>query len=321
MNEVVVVTTYKRPELLHCCLKRIRAAEPVIPISIFPDRGSLYEPETANALKHFLNGNTQANFVPEHDYHGNSFNAMEALRWAFNEGWERIYYIEDDVMIHPDFFQWHREILEDCPGLFGSMGWIFNRHAPISDDILLQPWYYAIGTCFPREKLELVVRHATPRYYADMRGYIESAFPKSNLNSPFGIQHFEQDGLIQRVLDLDKSQTASPGIAKCDHIGAFGYNRGWSKEGDFFKGCFTFANRVARIEEFIADPYWRAEVFGREIVEREIGHELPKREIKYKITLPGEWSSEFVSELKIPQLPDRINSVPVPLEAKIVVMS
>lgn len=319
MKECVVVTTYKRPELLSCCIQRIRAIEPDIRILIFPDHASAADLECITVREDFFFGNTRVYFVPEHDYHGNSYNTMEALRAAFNEGWDRVYYIEEDVMVHKDFFSWHREIHEECPDIFASMAWIFNRYAPITDDVLFQPWYYAIGTCFTRHKLGLIIRHATPRYYEDMQGYIERNFKNSKLNSPFGIQHYEQDGLIQRVLDLHRGQTVSPGIAKCSHLGMYGYNRGWNSGSLFFEGCKNFSERIQRLEEFIADPYARAEVFGREIVEREIGHELPKREYHYRVTLPGGWESEFTTEVK-PKHLRRINSVPLPPEAEIVLL-
>jgi len=316
-GECVVVTTYRRPELLLCCLTRIRAAEPKIPILLFPDRGTWQDSETLLVANSFDDLNLI--FVPDHDYHGNTYNVMEALRCAFNEGWETVYYVEDDVMVHIDFFSWHRKQHELFPKIFASMAWIFNRHAPITDDLLFQPWYYAIGTCFKRPKLELIVKHATPRYYDDMQGYIEKNFKESRLNTPFAIQHYEQDGLIQRVLDEDRTQTVSPGITKCSHMGTGGYNRGWENYVMLFDPLSSFFGRVQRLEEFIADPYWRAEIFGREIVEREIGHELPKREFRYRITLPGGWESEFTSELKQGSfLPRRINSVPVPPEAQIV---
>lgn len=311
-SECVVITTYNRPELLQACTKRIRAIEPEIPLSIFPDRGTAKRFDVAK-------GNTQINFVPDHDYHGNTFNTMEALRWAYNEGWDRVYLIEDDVMVHPDFFDWHRAIHndEDHRDLFASMAWVFNRIAPITNDLLFQPWYYSIGTCFTRKKLELIVEHSTPRYYEDMQGYIEKTFPKSNLNSPFGIQHFEQDGLIQRVLDVDHTFTVAPGIAKCSHVGFFGYNRGWTNNSDFFEGQDDFDRRVQFVEDFIADPYARAEVFGRDIVEREIGYVLPKREFHYKLKIPDGWESEFTSELTEKHLPKRINSVRLPADAMI----
>lgn len=312
MREVVLVTTYKRPEHLYCCLKRIRMSEPAIPVAIFPDRCTASDYETEVALRYFRNSHTQVHTVPDHDYHGNSYNTMEALRWAYNEGFDRVFYVEDDVMVHHDFFAWHRFQHDLWPRVFATMAWIFNRHAPITDDVMFQPWYYAIGICIARKKLELIIQHATPKYYADMPGYVEKTFPGSQLNTPFGIQHYEQDGLIQRVLDVDKTQTISPGITKCSHIGSFGYNRGWDFRDDFFLNCGDFDDRVKRLESFIADPYWRAEVFGREIVEREIGRELPRREFTYRITLPGGWETTYRSELSKDRLPRRLHSVVLP---------
>jgi len=315
VREVCVIPTYRREEHLFCCLKRIRAIEPTIPVAIFPDRCTWNDQSLTVALRYFRGKDTQVHVVPDHDYHGNTMNVMEALRWAYNERWDRVFYIEDDVMVHEDFFAWHRAQHDMWPRIFATMAWIFNRHAPIVDDVLFQPWFYAVGTCIARNKLGLIVQHATPKYYADMPGYVEKTFPGSQLNTPFGIQHYEQDGLIQRVLDVDKTQTISPGITKCSHLGSFGYNRGWDYRDDFFTNCGDFDDRVKRLESFIADPYWRAEVFGREIVEREIGRELPKRSFRYRITLPGGWETETISELSKDRLPRRINSVSLPQNA------
>jgi hypothetical protein len=318
-NEVVIVPTFQRPELLHLCLSQIRQLEPNIPISVFPDRGTAKDREVLAAVEPFLATNLQLNFVPDHDYYGNSFNTMEAFRWAYNDGWDRIYLIEDDVIVHPEFFPWHREIHNDEDfDIFASMAWIFNRHAPIADGVFFQPWYYSIGTCFKRHKLGLVVEHACPRYYGDMAKYVGDVFSDTPLNQSrkeFGIEHYEQDGLIQRVLDRDKSQTASPGIAKCSHVGLFGYNRGWYRADEFFANCGSFDERVQRLATFIEDPYERAQVFGRDIVEREMGYELPKREIRYRAKL-REWETEFVSEVNLTPktLPTRVNSVPVSAE-------
>lgn len=311
--EAVIVTTYRRPELLYCCLKRIREIEPWIPIYVFPDRTSVNDKELAPVVDAFRQ-NVQWNLVPDHDFHGNSYNTMEAFRMVYNNDHGLVYYVEDDVMVHADFFKWHRAQHELWPRIFGTMAWIFNRHAPIVDDVLFQPWYYAIGSCFKREKLKLIAEHATPRYYEDMAGYVGKHFGDTPLNKrPFGVEHFEQDGLIQRILDRDKTQTISPGIAKCSHVGMYGYNRGWNTGIDLFAGLEKFDDRVARLETFIADPYERAEMFGRDIVEREIGRELPKRELRYKVKHPFGWETEYVSErvLNPKNLPSRVNSVRV----------
>jgi len=321
MREVVLVPTYRREELLFCCLKRIRAIEPDIEIQVFPDRGTFHDPAVRAICEGFK---AHAHLVPDNDWYGNSANVLESYRWAYNAGYDRIFYIESDVMVHADFFSWHRRQQEDFPWIFASMAWIFNRNAPIVDDLLFQPWYYSPGVCFSREKLALIVQHATPKYYGNMQGYIEERFKASPLNVPFAVAHFEQDGICQRILDEDKSQTVCPGIAKCSHVG-FTRSYGGDTQEDYerFLGLegLRFDERVARVEEFIADPYWRAQVFGRAIVEREIGKELPKREFTYRVRLVGGWESTFTTELSRAFLPKRINSVPIPADAEIVLIS
>lgn len=320
MREVVLVPTYKREELLHCCLKRLRSYDGDIPIHVFPDRGTWQDSTVFGITKCF---EAKLHMVPDNDWYGNTSNVMNAYLWAYNEGYDRVFYVESDVMVHSDFFSWHREQQEDNPDIFCSMAWIFNREAPISDDLLFQPWYYSIGTCFSREKLRLIVEHATPKYYGDMPGYIARRFKTDPLNDGFAIVHWEQDGLIQRILNEDKSQTVAPGIAKCSHVGAIrSYGDGTQQGYEDFFGFkhMGFLDRVKRIEDFINDPYWRVQAFGRALVEREVGRELPKREFKYRITLPGGWESTFKSELSKAFIPRRVNSVPVPKEAEIVLL-
>lgn len=316
MREAVLVTCYKREALLACCLRRIRKAEPYIEIHLFPDRGTaenLRMQVLADEFDAFLH------LVPDHDYYGNSYNTMNAYLWAFNAGYDLTYLVEDDVFVHPDFFSWHRVQHELFPNIFASMAWIFNRHAPITDDVLFQPWFYSIGVCFSHDKLGFLVQHATPLYFNDMAGYVGKRFKTSPLNDPMNVMHFEQDGLIQRVLDENKSQTVSPGIAKCSHMG-FVRSYGASDVGSEYERILsgkTFEEQIANVEQLFADPYFRISMFGREIVERELGREIPKCVKRYRITIPGGWESEFESELSIGHLPKRINSVNLPTKSVI----
>jgi hypothetical protein len=320
LREITIIPTYKRPEMLFYCMTLIRHFEPTMPIAIFPDHGTIGEIQ--ELLQSFDPRITQAMMVPDHGYYGNSYNTMEAFRWAYNCGADRIFYVEDDVMVHWDFFKWHREMHEEFGDvIFSSMAWVFNHYAPITEDPMFQPWYYSVGTCFSRNKLSLIAQHATPFYYEDMPGYIEKEFPDSPLSAgTMNVAHFEQDGLIQRILDRDKTQTVSSGMARCTHLGSFGYNKGWEQRDDFYGDAKTFEERVQKISEFIGDPYWRAELFGRPIVEREIGKILPPRLIKYRLKL-GEFECNYESELKIDQLPRRLRSVPRTPEMEIVVTS
>lgn len=316
-TEVIVIPTFNRFPLLCACVKRIRQITNN-PIAIFPDRGSSKDLDYAwfTALE-----NVRVMYVPKHDYYGNSYNALEALRWAYNDGWDIVHYIEDDVLVHPDYFKWHRQCQEDDGDMFASMGWVFNREGPLIETNYYQPWYYAIGTCFPRNSLRILMPHCSPLYYQDMPGYIAKEFADSKLNTPYGIEHFEQDGLIQRVIDRERRQTVSPGLAKCTHLGAFGYNRGWDYETELFDGCTTIEAKIARIEELMQNEHWRVDLFGRDIVEREVHHEIPKQAFNYRIKLRGGWETEFVSEHLLHRLPSKINSVPIPRDAELVLLS
>jgi hypothetical protein len=319
MNEVVIVPCYLRPELLYCCLKRIRECQPKIPIHLFPDRGTWPDHHIQKMQLWF---DAEIHRVADHDLYGNTYNTFEAFKWAWHAGYEYIYLIESDVIVHHDFFAWHRKMHEeyDEEGLFASMGWIFNRHAPIVDGEMFQHWYYSIGVCFQRERLASVIQHATPSYYCDMAGYVRTHFKDSPLNDPQNIAHFEQDGLVQRILDREKMQTVSPGIAKCSHMG---FVRSYGDEGagrgyeDLFDGRTDFMERVERIEQLIADPYERISFFGKDIVERELGREIENRVFKYRLSLPGGWSTEFESPLEVRKLPRRLASVDIPHDARI----
>jgi Glycosyltransferase like family 2 len=316
----IVVPTYKREELLHCCLRRIRDCEGYMPIHVFPDRGTAESKEVLAIAAEFR---ATVHFVPKHNFYGNTANTMMALAWAYSKGFDFVHYIESDVFIHPDYFSWHQRMHEEHPDIFASMAWVFNRHTPLVDDVLFQPWYYAIGVCFPRRTLARIAKHSIAWYFSDMAGYIAKVFPNSNLNSPFGIAHFEQDGLIQRVLaENPEDMTVSPGLAKCSHMG-FVRSYGAGDPNDELSLAMnmpadaSLSERVARIEELYEDHYWRVQQFGADIVEREIGRKLPARSFRYRITLEGGWESEFTSQLTKGRLPARINSVTLPPNAKV----
>ena len=97
------------------------------------------------------------------------------------------------------------------------------------------------------------------------------------------------------------------------------YGDGTKEAYEKFLGLegLRFDERVERVEKFIADPYARMDVFGRALVEREIGHVIPVRRFTYHVKV-GEWSATFQSELKREFLGKRILSVPVTKDTEIV---
>jgi len=319
MKEVCLVLTYKRDELLHCCLRRLRGLDGDISIIVFSDRR-----ETSKNLESTCD-EFEARLIlqPRHSYHGNSFSAGEALRFAYLSGYELIHYVEDDCMVKADFFRWTRETHSDWDDIFCSCSWVFNHHMPIVDETYFAPWIYIPQFTIKRDKLALVIPHLNPLYFSDMSRYLGENFRDESMVRLYPqVAHYEIDGLLQRVIAKERLQVAWNGIARAQHCGAMGgYNKGGYAKYDEFFGSRTAQERIAFAEEFISDPHWRLQYFPREIVEREVGHEIPERVFRYKMLVPPDWECEFTSDLLVHQLPRRLNSVSVTSETKIVVDS
>lgn len=304
MKPVCIVPTYRRSHYLWCALESIRTQDRKIKIMCFSDRGE-DNPELRSVCREF---NAGLRITPRHNYHGNSYSTLEAFRWAVDCGFDLIHLSEDDVIQHADCLAWHRETHGMFDDIFAACGWVFNHHAPIDDSTYFAPWYYSPSSSFRRDKLAKVTRHANPLYYNGMRDYVMKAFPDSPLLKNCGESNnfYEQDAVVQFCMERDQSTIAWCRTAKVDHIGAFGYNR---TDGPGFTG--SLEDRIRQVKELHADHYWRAELFGRERVEREIGRVLPPRTNVYRITMPGGWQSTIKTELSIKRLGNRLNSAPV----------
>lgn len=303
-KEVVLVPTFRRNEYLWCALESIRAQDRKIKIMCFSDRGE-DNPELRSVCRQW---NAGLRITPMHKYWGNSYAVLEALRWSVECGFDLTIYSEDDVIHHPGCLDWHREMHSNFEDIFAACGWVFNTHAPINDSNYFVPWLYSPNYSIRREKLRQVTAHANPLYYNGMRDYVMKHFANSPLlkNCGESTNFYEQDAVVQFCIERDKAQVAWCRTAKVDHIGAFGYNR---TTGPEFVG--TLEDRIRQVKELHADHYWRAELFGRDRVEREIGHVLPPRVNKFRVTMPGGWSTTVQTELSLQRLGNRLNSAPI----------
>lgn len=239
MREVVVVPTFRRSDFLWCALEAIRIAEPTIPIHVFPDRGT----DETEVCEQF--GAVQ-HATLQHSYHGNSYNVLEALRWAYLENAERVYVIEDDAIVDPSFFSWARTALARKPDAFAACGWEYSPDAvPGDGPDLLIPWYLSVCAAIPRHSLFQIVQHAKLEYYGAMQRYLDQSFPTSHRR---GTMHFEQDGLTLRVCEAAGQRCVWPRRSRAVHIGFTGYH----VQGKALKGTLT--ERVALIKLALRTP-------------------------------------------------------------------
>lgn len=232
-HDIVLITTYNRPDYLRLCLEYLSRAEGVQTkeVRIYVDRGKSLIREIYEVVNDFRNQlRLTVSFREPHGYHGNSYNTLEAYKEAYASDAKFVYLVEDDVLIQPDFFKWH-EAIQAKDDFMCSIAYRCSRNPQVTRDPKLEKNpeayfisardYASIGVCWRREKLADVVKHACTEYYQNMNDYILKNFPNNRFYECFT----EQDGLIMRILDDIKGRIAWSYVPRCFHIGFSSYHR------------------------------------------------------------------------------------------------
>ena len=160
----------------------------------------------------------------EHRYKGNSFNLLNAYKYAVELNPELIYLIEEDIFIADDFFDFHEAIWREENPFFVSA--CKNHHLKkvkaIGGDYEAYkfPFYQSLGVSFKPESLEIVLNHHNDDYYKFPFDYL-----KKNFKGYKGIFGWEQDGLIDRVVYGSGAYGIYPYSPRCYHAGFVGYSR------------------------------------------------------------------------------------------------
>ena len=135
--DIVLVTTYNRPDYLRLCLEYLSRAAGIEnkEIRICIDRGrSLLREfyEVINDFRPALNISTVIR--PEHSYMGNSMNTLESYKEAYQTDAEFVYLVEEDVLVQPDFFTWH-EAVQGMGSFMCSIAYRCSRNSEARRDI------------------------------------------------------------------------------------------------------------------------------------------------------------------------------------------
>lgn len=237
MKDIVIVPTYYRPEYLSLCLEYLSKAKGIQNMEIWVCQDFREHDEH----RHFIEEQWTAAVIDDwrtklsirfirsapHSYSGNTQNVMEAYKKAYETDAKFVYLVEDDVMVQPDFFQWHMAIQEQ-EKFFCSVAYRCSRNQEARTDITDPNAYFttardyaSIGVCWRRENLSGIVKHAKLEYYNDLDGYMVKTFPGNRFGDCFA----EQDGLIMRCMWDVAGVTAWPYVPRCYHMGWYGYHR------------------------------------------------------------------------------------------------
>lgn len=234
MQDIVILPTYDRPEMLWLCLEYLSKCPDTrwTQIRIYVDAHIGEKPprdEIEEVLEKFPRLSIQIGFRHPHQYPGNSYNLMMAYKDAYHSEAERVYLVEDDVLIHPEFFRWHR-MMHTGQMLGCSIAVQNPGHGA----------YASLGVCFKREMLHLILPHCRPAYFQNMRNYCKAVFAPSKFDC-------EQDGLWARVLAGHPVVWAPYPFAQ--HVGWYGYHRKKS-----IRPQGTLDERYAQVLETLTTP-------------------------------------------------------------------
>jgi hypothetical protein len=138
------------------------------------------------------------------------WNILQALKAGYETGAELVYLIEEDVLVRPNFFQWHEQT-HASGDYFVTCGRRLNR-MPLD-------FYSNPGTCYRRGAFSQVIPHIKEDFFKDPGGYLKKMFPKMD-----GMDGPLDDGLIRKVCRSvgGKVTSAEPNVAV--HQGFHYYN-------------------------------------------------------------------------------------------------
>lgn len=136
MRDVVIVPCYERPEYTYLCLQYLSRARGIRDKEVWMCQDQ--HKDTSNFIVGaMLEVRDKANeyFVriryqlhAKHDTYGNSTNLIDSLKDAHDSGAERIFLVEDDIIVAPDIFEWHEAVLEE-KDVFVSCATALNKSA------------------------------------------------------------------------------------------------------------------------------------------------------------------------------------------------
>ncbi|MHA2642824.1 MAG: hypothetical protein V2G41_09275 [bacterium JZ-2024 1] len=280
--DAVLIPTYERPEFLAITLDLLSKARGIdqcdIYLSIDDHPWQHPHPDIVTVAK---SSGLPVKIIqqPPSPYRGNSQNVLRMLMSLATRGYRYIFYVEEDVFVARDFFDWHKKIHESG-NFFASIA-VRNQNegAPAIEPnpelaYVSTTDYSALGVCFPSSSISWISPHVREEYFSAMADYVVRKFPNSRFSSTWS----EQDGLIRRIIEANNLVVVWPAVPRAFHAGYYGYNRG---------GCppaLSLGDRIADLRRIMFD-----------------GDELNRRSPLYKDIIPCSLDGYFVQRPRIIQ--------------------
>lgn len=262
-NDVVIVPVHNRPEFAYLCLEKLAQADGVQDKEVWlcqdqhvGDSPVLTEqmwPVVQLGRKLFKAFDYRR--LRMHDTYGNSKNILESLRIAYETKVERVFLVEDDIMVMPDIFRWHEAILGLPDRGYISCATAVNKsaHFPINGR-------YTMDETFKDSSAYYVSKNAYSSHAsAFSRGTLQIIVNRiaNNITYSSLVPGMEQDQLIQQM----SLASAWPYVPRAMNVGFYSYHiSGTSLSG-------SLSEKVQALRSIIHSPeQLRAASFGNQTV-------------------------------------------------------
>lgn len=217
-KNIVVMPTLKRPEFLALALEKLSRAQYVEEVDVriclddCPDTTLdevEYVRDTYFPTADILRAKSHVAAL------SGCWNILHALKSGYDSGANLVFLVEEDVMVYPDYFDWHVKAHEiwdllDMP-LLATCGRYCSRY--------LESYYTNPGACLSRALLTALVPHINDEFFADRRGYMDRTFGIWEEASDL------DDGLIRRVIRATGATVRYPTDPAVAHQGYHQYGR------------------------------------------------------------------------------------------------
>src|ERR1700690_4385784 len=171
MKSVVVMPTAHRPEFLALALEHLRDVPDCPPIIISVDFGSPEKyADTEYVISSYAPQNVEIIHRPEHPCHEAKWNILQAIKSGYETGADRVFLVEEDVMVYPYWLDTHNNVL-DTNHFVASCGRLRASTKKYYGEMYTNP-----GSCLTRELLDVVVPHINDEYFKDSGAYCEKVF-------------------------------------------------------------------------------------------------------------------------------------------------
>ena len=235
-TDIVVMPVANRPEMLALSLERLSLAQGTPEVRIFVDCVGQTRLDEFEHVRDTYYPLADLYYAQEHTpCVSGTWNILQALKAGYDSGAGLVFLIEEDIMVRPDYFDWHRQ--EMATGQYlATCGRKDPRFYPLHPDLYTNP-----GSCLRRDLLERLCCHINDDYFVRLRAYLDEKFPVWDETSCL------DDGLIRRVIREMGGRVAYPEVAKCAHQGWKFYNR-----LDIYENKGTIEERIVGLRKMIA---------------------------------------------------------------------